>query len=79
MAVTAATAPVSPVRTDRPELRIDAAAINEGQPVELDGTPTTPSTLRARAEGMPKDVSAGKTAGTIGTEDKEVCETVTKT
>lgn len=42
--------PISPVRGDRPELRIDAAPINN-EPVELDGTPTTPSTLRARAEG----------------------------
>ncbi|TKX23668.1 hypothetical protein C1H76_4183 [Elsinoe australis] len=40
--------PVSPVRTNKPELRIDAAAINS-EPVELDGTPTTPARLRARA------------------------------
>ncbi|KAF2221984.1 hypothetical protein BDZ85DRAFT_283110 [Elsinoe ampelina] len=40
--------PVSPVRTNRPELRVDAAAINN-EPIELDGTPTTPARLRARA------------------------------
>ncbi|KAF4555973.1 Hypothetical protein D9617_2g059390 [Elsinoe fawcettii] len=40
--------PVSPVRTNKPELRVDAAAINS-EPIELDGTPTTPARLRARA------------------------------
>ncbi|GAM82132.1 hypothetical protein ANO11243_001110 [Dothideomycetidae sp. 11243] len=32
--------PVSPIRVSRPELRVEAAAIND-EPVELDGTPSS--------------------------------------
>ena len=37
--------PVSPMKESRPELTISAASINS-EPVELDGTPTSPERLR---------------------------------
>ncbi|PNS20258.1 Peregrin [Sphaceloma murrayae] len=63
--------PVSPVRTNKPELRIDAAAIND-IPVELDGTPTTPARLRARAtDGHERQQHAPAADEPISKEEKE--------
>lgn len=39
--------PISPVVGKRPELIIESAAINS-EPVELDGTPTSPDQMKAR-------------------------------
>ncbi|KAF2151266.1 hypothetical protein K461DRAFT_269527 [Myriangium duriaei CBS 260.36] len=46
--------PVSPVRTTRPVLQVDAAPIND-EPVELDGTPTSATTLPSGGPGQAHD------------------------
>lgn len=49
--------PVSPVGTSKPELTISAPTLND-EPVELDGTPTSPKQLKnARRRSQQDDPS----------------------
>lgn len=52
-------APVSPVGASRPEFRIDHVAINN-EPVELDGTPTSPAQTQRRLSSQDGTTAEGK-------------------
>jgi hypothetical protein len=56
---------VSPISTDKPEFIISAQSIN-AEPVELEGTPTSPEKLRARR------ASRDELLAELGEEEKEV-------
>ena len=46
--------PISPVKETKPELTLSAASLNN-EPVELDGTPTSPEEMRAARRGSRSD------------------------
>ncbi|KAK3720839.1 hypothetical protein LTR37_003502 [Vermiconidia calcicola] len=46
--------PISPVKETKPELTLSAASLND-EPVELDGTPTSPEEMRAGRRGSRSD------------------------
>lgn len=58
--------PISPIGASKPELTLSAASINS-EPVELDGTPTSPERVRQSRRGSRDDALKGLSA-----EEKEV-------
>lgn len=63
-------APISPVQYTRPELRIESAAINN-EPVELDGTPTSPDKIKAlKSSSRPAEQSAARN---VNETERKVC------
>ena len=64
-------APISPVGVNKPTLVVSSAPIND-EPVELDGTPTSPQEIRAKhAENQPSSSAVAGDHG-ISAEDKQV-------
>lgn len=61
--------PISPVGVSKPELTISAPAMND-EPVELDGTPTSPETARL---GLGRRGSKTEVMAELSPEEQEVC------
>ena len=61
--------PISPVGVSKPELTISAPAVND-EPVELDGTPTSPETAKSGRRGSKAEVLAD-----LKPEEREVRDT----
>ena len=61
--------PISPVGVSKPELTISSPAMNE-EPVELDGTPTSPENVRS---GLVRRGSKAEVLAELSVEEREVC------